>query len=126
MRARSASGGAGEGRGGRVSKSGSRASCLPPSPSFGGVVLPAAGLASSSDWLSGPRKLAFAIGLHSCKFSPYAGWRGRQGGAHRFRPAPQSLAPRPCATWQETRAGGGDGQSVCAAGRVLARFLLEL
>lgn len=31
-------------------------------------------------------------------------------------PAPQSLAPRPCATWQEARAGGGDGRSVWAAG----------
>lgn len=67
MRARSASGGAGEGR---VSESGWRVSGLPPSPSSGGVVLPAAGLASSSDWLSGLRKLAFAIGPRSCKFSP--------------------------------------------------------
>lgn len=122
MRARSASGGAGEGR---VSESGWRASGLPPSPSTKGVVLPAAGLASSSDWLSGLRNLAFAIGPRSCKFSPYAGWRGRQGGAHRFRPSPRPRAaesgPAPLrnvagsARWGRGRAVGLSGGAGASA-----------
>lgn len=40
-------------------------------------------------------------------------------------PAPQNLAPRLCATWQEARSGGR-GRAGCAAGRGRARFLLEL
>lgn len=82
----------GGGEGGRVSESGSRAGGLPPSSSSGGVGLPAASLASLPDWLPGPRKLAFAIGPRSCKFRPSAGWRGRQGGARRFRPSPRPRA----------------------------------
>lgn len=40
-----------------------------------------------------------------------AGRRGWRGGGRWYGPprgpAPQCLAPRPCATWQEARAGGG-------------------
>lgn len=84
--------GAGEGRGGRVSESGWRPVGLPPSPSSGGVGLPAAAGLASSDWLPGPGKLAHAIGPRSCKLSPYAGRRGRRGGARRFRPSPRPRA----------------------------------
>lgn len=134
MRARSASGGAGEGRGGRVSESGSRASGRPPSPSSGGVVLPAAGRASSSDWLSGPRNLALAIGPRSCKLSRSAGRRGRRGGAPGFRPSPRPRAaesgPAPLrnvagsARWGRGRAvglSGGAGASTFPTGVVAPR-----
>lgn len=87
MRARPAWGGGGEGREGQRKWLAPRS--LPPSPSSGG---PAAGLASSSDWLPEPRKLALAIGPHSCEFRPWAGWRGRRGGARRIRPSPRPRA----------------------------------
>lgn len=49
-----------------------------------------------------------------------AGRRGRQGGGRWYGPprgpAPQCLAPRPCATWQEARAGGGGGLRTQASG----------
>lgn len=49
-----------------------------------------------------------------------AGWRGGQGGGRWYGPpqgpAPQCLAPRPCATWQEARAGGGGGLRTEASG----------
>lgn len=92
MRARPAWGGGGERReGGSTKVARAQAASHPPLP-LGESVLPAAGLASSSDWLPGPRKLALAIGPRSCEFRPWAGWRGRRGGARRIRPSPRPRA----------------------------------
>lgn len=129
---RAGAAGLGRGRGeegGRVSESGSRPGGLPPSPSSGGVGLPAAGLASSSDWLPGPRKLALAIGPRSCEFRPWAGWRGRRGGARRIRPSPRPRAAESGPAPLRNVAGSarwGAGTGGRAAGRGRARFLLEL
>lgn len=105
-RVRSASRGGEE----RVSESGSLAGVLPPSSSFGGVGLPAALSASASDWLLKSKERPLAIGSVPNERNHCAGrrgggrWYGPPGG-----PAPQCLAPLPCATWQEARAGGGGG-----------------
>lgn len=130
MRARSASGGAGEGRereGGRVSKCSwlARASERPPTLPF---------LRGESFYPppARPRRLIGSRGPESCPLPlarvpassvPTPGGGGGEealtGSGPPLGPAPQSLARRPCATWQEARAGGGDraGRSVCGSER---------
>lgn len=126
MRARSASGGGGEGGSAKVARA--RAASHPPLP-LGESFYPPAwprrliGSRGAENW---PLQLAY---IHASSVHTLAGGGGREaltGSGPPPGPAPQSLAPCPCATWQEARAGGGDGQSVCAAGRVQTRFLLEL
>lgn len=133
MRARPAPGGAGEGRGGGEGGSakvaGAQAASHPPLPLGESVYPPPAwprrliGSRGPENW---PLQLAR---VRASSVHTRAGGGGREalaGSGPPQGPAPQSLAPRPCATWQEARAGGGDGRAVGAAGRGRARFLLEL
>lgn len=113
MRARSASGGGGEGGSAKVAPA--RAASHPPLPLGVSFYPPPAwprrliGSRGPENW---PLQLAY---IHASSVHTLAGGDGREaltGSGPPPGPAPQSLAPRPCATWQEARAGGGGGQSV--------------
>lgn len=96
----------------RVSESGSCFGVPPPSPLGESVYSP-------------PPRFRHLIGCWDPGNSPLllarvpkepnhcAGWRGWRRGGRWYDPprgpAPQCLALRPCATWQEARAGGGGG-----------------
>lgn len=119
-------GGGGEGRSAKVA--GAQAASHPPLPLGESVYPPPAwprhliGSRGSENW---PLQLARvpASSVHT-----RAGGGGREalaGSGPPQGPAPQRLAPRPCATWQEARAGGR-GRAGLSGGAGGARFLLEL
>lgn len=106
-------GGGGEGGSAKVARA--RAASHPPLPLGESFYPPPAwprrliGSPGPENW---PLQLARVLASSVHALAGGGGKEALTGSGPPLGPAPQSLAPRPCATWQEARAGGGDGQSV--------------